>query len=194
MIIDDLRIDINYALTQHKNKYPIETLSESRKNDISTITNMLLLDDPLKIIETLTPYIESIRIPFISWLPFTESHFFINGLIDVLQQKKFLEPHLLHSLLREKDNIILGFQGKKPSNLPVTTNNTLEKKLDAVILDLTLLKNENKFLYQQLLQFDQKIKTLEAENTKFLERAIKAEEALQSNSGPLQFFKKVVTR
>lgn len=177
MILDDLRNDIRHALRNYLDPFSEDSLTNSQKERSLKVINIIALEDPLSICDQLSNYLNSLSIPFFSWVPFLEKNKFINCINEALKQEKYQECQLLRALLQEKQQIINNLQ---QNNLPSPSNPDIENRLTAILQDLKLLKNENQFLYERLAAFDQKIKSLETENKQLLEHTRQTEETLNT--------------
>lgn len=165
MIIDEIRQDILRAIHQYTKNYNLyESIPMERKSDILIIRRLLKKEDPILICRCVNHYIESIALPFISFLTFFDVNNFVALIRKVLQQSKYQEVNLLRTLLEEKEDAIEKLR-QSPRNLSD---------------EVKLLQNETRYLYGALACLDSKINELENDKKKALQRAQAAEQELKA--------------
>jgi hypothetical protein len=175
MIIDELRNDITIAMNQYKSKYTATNQMPSRRQaDIDIILRSLNGHDPVLICQQIGDYLNRIANPVFAWMIFIDRYDFARLIRGVLEQDKYREISLLRQLNMEKEVMITHYQSGELSQ-----HRLLETRVDHVIAELALLKNENRYLYQTLSEVDKKISSLEDEKQRALDRAKKAEKELE---------------
>lgn len=178
MIIEELRNDIKNALKEYtKLLGDAKYINIERQSQIKVIEIFLQKNNPIKICEGLSAYVDAITPSLFFWLPFMDINRFINCINTVLQKSKYQSMNLFRTIIQEKEAEIIYY--KKIVNLQKPLPNDLSQKMTLLAEDVNSMKQENKYLYTALEKLDSKLITLEVENQNYLARATKAEDELK---------------
>jgi hypothetical protein len=109
----------------------------------------------------LSHYLDSLTIPWLSWLPLDVNEF-VSKLKAVLSLPQYQESNMLRAMLKEKDQLIAVYEKKaKQNSHPITLEAAVEKKINEVTDEVQLLRSENEFLYKAIADLDKKLKETE---------------------------------
>lgn len=175
MILEELRTEVTAEIEHYCKKYESFTqIPRDRQSDIRIVRKILKLDDPVLITKNLKTFLDSRCVPFLSFVTLFDVNYFAALIKKVLAQEKFQKINILQSIIQEQKQLITRLQIK-----PKIADLKTEDKLGGIMIELNLLRAENGFLYNTLMNLDKKISVIEAENKVYAQRANQAEKKLE---------------